>query len=116
MIVILTLIGCAVALPIRPENNPDTVVGVLVHPIQLDGRSRDQSSPLAYAILFGDSSNPGDAPRASLVEKRDVKEDDDAEDLETAAGTYVLRPLFVYRQQLAYRERIREAIRHGYRF
>ena len=32
-----------------------------------------------------------------------------SDDLETAAGTNVLRPLFVYRQQVATRERNRKA-------
>lgn len=42
------------------------------------------------------------------IKKRSV------EDLETAAGTNVLRPLFVYRQQLAYREKVK-AKRAGFR-
>lgn len=39
------------------------------------------------------------------VEKRSAEQ---ADDLETAAGTNVLRPLFVYRQQLAFREHSRK--------
>ncbi|XP_011313168.1 uncharacterized protein [Fopius arisanus] len=41
----------------------------------------------------------------SVLEKSSEDLDDD---LETAAGTNVLRPLFVYRQQMAYRERSRK--------
>jgi len=50
----------------------------------------------------------------SDVEKRNAEEVSD-NDLETAAGTNVLRPLFVYRQQVAYRQRVREAIQRGRR-
>ncbi|KAI4502592.1 hypothetical protein M0802_002504 [Mischocyttarus mexicanus] len=53
------------------------------------------------------------------IEKREVsvkQEESVKDDLETAAGTNVLRPLFVYRQQLAYRQRLREATRRGNRF
>ncbi|XP_014204367.1 uncharacterized protein LOC106636486 [Copidosoma floridanum] len=46
----------------------------------------------------------------SKIEKRSVEENDD---LDTAAGTNVLRPLFVYRQQLAYRERVKGAVRRS---
>ncbi|XP_046618979.1 uncharacterized protein LOC124304595 [Neodiprion virginianus] len=51
------------------------------------------------------------------LEKRSVEVVPKAnEDLETAAGTNLLRPLFVYRQQVAYRQRIRNARRRGSRF
>jgi len=50
----------------------------------------------------------------SDIEKRNAEEVSD-NDLETAAGTNVLRPLFVYRQQVAYRQRVREAIQRGRR-
>lgn len=49
------------------------------------------------------------------IEKRDVPVEHAIDDLETAAGTNILRPLFVYRQQLAYRQRLRDAIRRGNR-
>jgi hypothetical protein len=39
------------------------------------------------------------------LEKRSTEE---IGDLESAAGTNVLRPLFVYRQQLAYRDRVKK--------
>ena len=69
-----------------------------------------------------------------VFEKRSVKDEDNAKqrpisgveageennengeaDLETAAGTNVLRPLFVYRQQLAHRQRIRKSGRRDVR-
>lgn len=51
------------------------------------------------------------------IEKRNAVAEKNANgDLETAAGTNILRPLFVYRQQLAYRQRLREAVRRGNRF
>lgn len=51
------------------------------------------------------------------IEKRNAVAEENANgDLETAAGTNILRPLFVYRQQLAYRQRLREAVRRGNRF
>ncbi|XP_015589163.1 uncharacterized protein LOC107264897 [Cephus cinctus] len=59
--------------------------------------------------------------QAHVIEKRSapLANDQDAfagDDLETAAGTNVLRPLFVYRQQVAYRQRIRQGGRRGNRF
>lgn len=42
-----------------------------------------------------------------------ISAEENNDDLETAAGTNVLRPLFVYRQQLAYRERARKAGRRS---
>ncbi|XP_011503506.1 PREDICTED: uncharacterized protein LOC105366683 [Ceratosolen solmsi marchali] len=41
------------------------------------------------------------------VRKSSVQE---IHDLDTAAGTNVLRPLFVYRQQLAYRDRVKKGV------
>ncbi|KAK2585532.1 hypothetical protein KPH14_010174 [Odynerus spinipes] len=56
-----------------------------------------------------------DSGPARRIEKRHVPEQHPSDDLQTAAGTNVLRPLFVYRQQLAYRQRLRDAIRRGNR-
>ncbi|XP_043248600.1 uncharacterized protein LOC122395237 [Colletes gigas] len=103
------------AFPVRPEDDLGPVVGVLVQPTGLDGKPSEKSSPMAYAILLGGSRMPEDAASAAVVEKREANEEDGPQDLETAAGTYALRPLFVYRQQLAYRERVRQA-RRGNRF
>ncbi|XP_054012435.1 uncharacterized protein LOC128894615 [Hylaeus anthracinus] len=115
IVILLTLVSCCAAFPVRPEGNLGPIVGVLIQqPAGLDGGPRE-SSPIAYAVLLDDSEMPEAAPGAALVEKRDVQEEE-PEDLETAAGTYALRPLFVYRQQLAYRERVREANRRGNRF
>lgn len=61
--------------------------------------------------LNGDSETAGSLD----IAKRSVQEVDDDDDLETAAGSNVLRPLFVYRQQVAYRQRAREATRRGRR-
>lgn len=44
------------------------------------------------------------------VVKREAKDD---ADLETAAGTNILRPLFVYRQQVEYRRRIKKNNNRG---
>lgn len=43
----------------------------------------------------------------------DQDNQDPEDDLETAAGTNLLRPLFVYRQQMAYRERNRKTGRRA---
>lgn len=56
-----------------------------------------------------------DSGRNRIEKRNAVVEENANDDLETAAGTNILRPLFVYRQQLAYRQRLREAIRRGNR-
>lgn len=56
----------------------------------------------------------GDNDKDTLI-KRSIEGESNDDDLETAAGTNALRPLFVYRQQVAYRQRIRNANRRGYR-
>ncbi|KAL7303336.1 hypothetical protein TKK_0004525 [Trichogramma kaykai] len=48
------------------------------------------------------------AKRSAESNSQEEKEQHE-EDLETAAGTNVLRPLFVYRRQLAYKNRNRRA-------
>lgn len=73
----------------------------------LDDYSNDSENLFSKEIIDSGSRK---------IEKRDVIEESAKDDLETAAGTNVLRPLFVYRQQLAYRQRLREATRRGNRF
>ena len=79
--------------------------------------------PKLYLVLFGDIMTETDTfekekaiffPR--YEHKREKRSGDDDDDLETAAGTNVLRPLFVYRQQLAYRERLKKSNRRNIRF
>ncbi|XP_033223055.1 uncharacterized protein LOC117176828 [Belonocnema kinseyi] len=83
---------------------------------------REEKVPTLYLVLFGNTMTELDIPEKEKAildtryerkrEKRNANEDD----LETAAGTNVLRPLFVYRQQLAYRERLRKSNRRVFRF
>lgn len=74
----------------------------------LENTEAAAQTPQVYLIIAGSLDDPkiADTPLAeNEVEKRSAEE---ADDLETAAGTNVLRPLFVYRQQLAYRERVKK--------
>ena len=78
-------------------------------------------NPNLYLIIAeaADESDDNEAssPLVDGIEDTDVEvakrsaEEVDEDDLETAAGTNVLRPLFVYRQQLAYRERVKKGVR-----
>lgn len=79
---------------------------------ELDDPEASMNEEPVYA-LNGDSKF-ADSIANLDIEKRSAEEADD-DDLETAAGTNVLRPLFVYRQQVAYRQRARDAIRRGRR-
>lgn len=63
-----------------------------------------------YAL--NDGSKVANSIATPNIEKRSIEEAND-DDIETAAGTNVLRPLFVYRQQVAYRQRARDAVRQG---
>ncbi|XP_076248047.1 uncharacterized protein LOC143187706 [Calliopsis andreniformis] len=118
IVVLITLLGCAIAFPVRPESNSAPLVGIPIvvqEPTSFDGGPQKESSPLMYALLLSTLSSPEETSGVSQIQKRNAQ-DDEQDDLETAAGTYALRPLFVYRQQLAYRQRVREAIRRGNRF
>lgn len=107
-IVFALLFGCSYASPLY-------AVSVFVQ--DLDEPREIDEWPM-YA-LNDDSVDVAKHTANSLdIEKRNAargvdedNEDDDDDDLETAAGSNVLRPLFVYRQQVAYRQRVREAIR-----
>ncbi|XP_076376509.1 uncharacterized protein LOC143259184 [Megalopta genalis] len=116
--VFLTLVGCGAAFPARSSSDPATVIGVPVLIEDPTGlKPAADSSPLVYGLLLSRLSPPEDTVNSGSIAKRSATMDEeDQDDLETAAGTYALRPLFVYRQQLAYRERVREANRRGYRF
>lgn len=63
-----------------------------------------KTDPQLY-LLIGESVIDVTEPIEVGLKKRSAEEVDD---LETAAGTNVLRPLFVYRQQLAYRDRVKK--------
>lgn len=65
--------------------------------------------------LNDDSKIMDDTDNSFNIKKRSIEETNNDDDLETAAGTNILRPLFVYRQQVAYRQRARDAIRQGRR-
>lgn len=59
-----------------------------------------------YAEINGPVHHRSQRMSRSILDQESSQELDD--DLETAAGTNLLRPLFVYRQQMAYRERSRK--------
>ncbi|XP_017764376.1 PREDICTED: uncharacterized protein LOC108553842 [Eufriesea mexicana] len=117
VIVSFLLLNCCVALPLNLEDNSTPLVSIPILLQESTGyESKRNDLPLVrYALLLSKLDGSEENFDGSLVEKRSVKEKDQ-EDLETAAGTYALRPLFVYRQQLAYRQRIRDAGRRGSRF
>lgn len=103
----LLFVACSYALPLRPASlygTPLLIVPVLVQELD-DSRTLINEEP-AYAL-----NDPKGVD--GNIEKRSAEDDDD---LVTAAGTNVLRPLFVYRQQIAYRQRARDAIRRGRRY
>jgi len=89
-------------------DSPLLVVPVIVQ--ELDDPQASMNEEPMYALNDGLQA---DGVANSNIEKRSAEEVND--DLETAAGTNVLRPLFVYRQQVAYRQRARDAIRRGRR-
>nr|XP_012232040.1 PREDICTED: uncharacterized protein LOC105677747 [Linepithema humile] len=104
---VLLFVVCSYASPLRTATMygfPVFVVPVFVQDLDIPQSAIDEDA-LNNSKIAEDTANS--------IEKRSVEETDD---LETAAGTNVLRPLFVYRQQIAYRQRAREnAIRRGRR-
>lgn len=103
----LLFVACSYASPLRMATiaSPVLVVPVFVQDLDTPQSAVDEMYALNDSKIAEDTANS--------IEKRSVEETDD---LETAAGTNVLRPLFVYRQQIAYRQRAREnAIRRGRR-
>lgn len=117
IIFFLAFLGCCTALPVKLDNSKPlaSISTLLEEPTDLRSKRQDDSVPVAYAFLLSKLDGSEGDFDGTLIEKRDVKEQDQG-DLETAAGTYVLRPLFVYRQQLAYRQRVRDTYRRGNRF
>ncbi|EFN83907.1 hypothetical protein EAI_00461 [Harpegnathos saltator] len=121
---LLAGITCSYALPLRVAiiYGPPSLLAmpVLVRGFEEPRVGTDEESKGTDALY----TLNGDLASASSfnVVKRNVQgaadgdgDDGDDDDLETAAGSNVLRPLFVYRQQIAYRQRAREAIRRGRR-
>jgi len=107
----LLFVACSYASPIRMAtvyDSPIFVVPIVVKDLDIPQPAMDEEA----MYVLSDSKIADDVMNS--VEKRSVEEETD--DLETAAGTNVLRPLFVYRQQIAYRQRAREdAFRRGRR-
>lgn len=98
----LTLFVSAIALPVKPDSKlgPVMKVPIFVEESPND-ESRVDSSPVLYALILSKLDEPDNSVGEKLIEKRETNEDD----LETAAGNFAFRPLFVYRQQLAYKQR-----------
>ncbi|KAM0734589.1 hypothetical protein ACS0PU_011408 [Formica fusca] len=112
----LLFVTCSYASPLRMANIYGSLFAV---PIFIEDFDETQTAIDEQPIypLNDDSNNKieGDTENSFDVEKRSIKETNNDDDLETAAGTNLLRPLFVYRQQVAYRQRARDAIRRGRR-
>lgn len=110
VILALLFIACSYALPLRTASmygSPLLVVPIIVQ--ELDDPQASINEEPIYTLNDGSKGSDSN----SNIEKRSTEEADD--DLETAAGTNILRPLFVYRQQVAYRQRVKDAIRRGRR-
>lgn len=107
---LLVLLGCCAAFPVKPEETNTGPLAIdpifLQEPTNLGNVVEDNSSPVAYILFLGKLDGPERKFDRVSIEKRNVEEN---EDLEPAAGTYALRPLFVYRQQVAYRQRLRNS-------
>ncbi|XP_012057521.1 PREDICTED: uncharacterized protein LOC105620639 [Atta cephalotes] len=104
----LLFIACSYASPLRMMSmydSPILVVPVFVQ--ELDDPQALINKESMYAL--NDDFKVANIATPN-IEKRSVEEEND-DDLEIAAGTNVLRPLFVYRQQVAYRQRARDAVR-----
>ncbi|XP_011704288.1 PREDICTED: uncharacterized protein LOC105459744 [Wasmannia auropunctata] len=108
----LLSIACSYASPLRTASiygSPLLVVPIIVQ--ELDDPQALTNEKSMYAL----NDNSKIANDIVNLEKRSAEEANNDDDLETAAGTNVLRPLFVYRQQVAYRQRARDAVRRGRR-
>lgn len=111
----LLFVACSYASPLRTGTMYDS--SLIVVPIFIQELDETQAAIDEEPIYpLNDGSKIVDDSKNTLdVEKRSIEERNNDNDLETAAGTNVLRPLFVYRQQVAYRQRVRNAIREGRR-
>lgn len=112
----LLFIACSYASPLRKATMyGSTLFAVPIFIEDLDEtRAAIDEEPIY--LLDDDSKIADENTTNSLnIEKRSIEKTGTDNDLETAAGTNVLRPLFVYRQQVAYRQRVRNAIRRGRR-
>lgn len=106
IIVACLLISIVRAKPALDEENPDESESVSDEKVNGATTLASEERPNMYLIVSeADADQSDDAEVDSPIQKRSAEE---ADDLETAAGTNVLRPLFVYRQQLAYRERVKK--------
>ena len=91
-------------------------------PSKLISYEEKEEVPELYLILFQNIINKSDISGKEVISsprydhRQEKRMADQDEDLKTAAGTNVLRPLFVYRQQLAYRQRLRKTNRRGFQF
>ncbi|XP_012528065.1 uncharacterized protein LOC105832028 [Monomorium pharaonis] len=109
----LLFVACSYASPLRMTSiygSPLLILPVVVQ--ELDDPQTSMNEESMYTL--NSDSKVADGVTNFNIEKRSAEETDN-DDLETAAGTNVLRPLFVYRQQVAYRQRARDAVRRGRR-
>ncbi|XP_050463291.1 uncharacterized protein LOC126857681 [Cataglyphis hispanica] len=113
----LLFVTCSYASPLRMATMYGSFFAVPIFIEDFDATQAAIDEEPIY-LLNDDSNNKieNDTENSFDVEKRSIEETNDNDnDLETAAGTNLLRPLFVYRQQVAYRQRARDAIRRGRR-
>ncbi|KYQ60706.1 hypothetical protein ALC60_00331 [Trachymyrmex zeteki] len=107
----LLFVACSYASPLRMMSMYDSPILVVPLVVQeLDDPQVLINKESMYAL--NDGSKVANSIATPNIEKRSIEEAND-DDIETAAGTNVLRPLFVYRQQVAYRQRARDAVRQG---
>lgn len=108
----LLFAACSYASPLRMASIYDSPL--LIVPVVIQNLD-DPQALINEEPMYGlnDDFKVADGIANPSIEKRSTEEVDD--DLETAAGSNVLRPLFVYRQQVAYRQRVKDAIRRGRR-
>lgn len=124
------VVSCSYGSPINRVFQPVIAVPILIEEkINADVFSSEEGKeeivvPSVLLVIGGYlndqensfSKDSTDSNRSRIEKRNAVIEENANNDLETAAGTNILRPLFVYRQQLAYRQRLREAVRRGNRF
>ncbi|XP_029160018.1 uncharacterized protein LOC114932013 [Nylanderia fulva] len=111
----LLFVACSYASPLRMATlHGSSLLAVPVFVEDLDEtQAAIDEEPISIYLLSDDSKIADESKNVMNVKKRSIEKTDADDDLETAAGTNILRPLFVYRQQVAYRQRVRNAIRRG---